>query len=135
MPLNLQFGLERRLVDGGNVSLHLVARLDQLEDATPKVFTVVEGPSPHQVQRNIHAVRHVCPHKGAPYAEVLSRAPCCQRSGHLRFRLDDRILTVSMARREFDLNTGRTLCGHGNKKNSFLYRSRSKRRGLRGPVT
>ena len=48
-------------------SLHLVTQLDQLEDATPQVFTVA-GRSIGLIRSNgkVHAVRNVCPHKGAP---------------------------------------------------------------------
>jgi nitrite reductase/ring-hydroxylating ferredoxin subunit len=100
------------------VSLHLVAQLDELEDATPKVFAVA-GRSVGLIKSNgrIHAVRNVCPHKGAPVCRGTFRGTMLPSDpGTFVFGLDDRILQCPWHGWEFDLNTGQTLCGNGNKK-------------------
>jgi len=87
MPLNSSFGLERRLVDGGQCEFTICRATDQLEDATPKVFTWLEGPiGLIKSTANIHAVRNVCPHKGAPYASTFKGHQCAKRSGTFVFR-------------------------------------------------
>jgi nitrite reductase (NADH) small subunit len=102
----------------GTLSLHLVAQLDQLEDATPKVFTVA-GRSIGLIKSNgkVHAVRNVCPHRGAPVCSGTFKGTMLPSDpGTFVFGLDDRILQCPWHGWEFDLNTGRTLCDHGNKK-------------------
>jgi nitrite reductase (NADH) small subunit len=100
------------------VSLHLVAQLDQLEDAKPRVFTVA-GRSIGLIKSdsNIYAVRNICPHKAAPVCRGTFRGTMLPSDpGDFVFGMEDRVLQCPWHGWEFDLSTGRTLCGHGNKK-------------------
>ena len=100
------------------MSLHLVEQFDQLEEATPMVVTVA-GRSIGLIRSNsnIYAVRNICPHKAAPVCRGMFRGTMLPSDpGNFVFGMEDRVLQCPWHGWEFDLSTGRTLCGHGNKK-------------------
>lgn len=98
--------------------LHFVTRLDELADAKPRLFTI-EGRSIGLIRTNgsVYAVRNVCPHKRAPVCRGTLRGTMLPSDpGTFIFGLEDQVLQCPWHGWEFDLNTGRTVCGESSKK-------------------
>ena len=103
------------------MTLHLVATLDQLDEAKPKLVAVA-GRSIGVIRSNgnIYAVRNLCPHKRAPVCQGTVKGTMLPSDPNtFMFGLEDQVLQCPWHGWEFDLNTGRTLCGHANKKLTF----------------
>ena len=97
--------------------LHLVAKLDELEDAKPQLF-MIAGREIGLIRSNgnVYAVRNVCPHKLAPVCRgTLKGTMLPSDPGVFVFGLEDQVLQCPWHGWEFDLSTGRTLCGHDRK--------------------
>lgn len=100
------------------MSLHFAARLDELEDAKPKLISLA-GRSIGLVRSNgtVYAVRNVCPHKRAPVCQGTFRGTMLpSEPDTFVFGLEDRLLQCPWHGWEFDLSTGHTLCGDEHKK-------------------
>jgi nitrite reductase (NADH) small subunit len=100
------------------VSLHLVTKLDALEDAKPQLFSVA-GREIGLIRSNgaVYAVRNICPHKRAPVCRGTLRGTMLPSNPNsFVFGLEDRVLQCPWHGWEFDLTTGRTLCGKDSKK-------------------
>jgi nitrite reductase (NADH) small subunit len=100
---------------------HFVTEIDQIDASKAKVFTV-QGRSIGLIKTNgkIYAVRNVSPHKAAPVCQgtlkgtMLPSAPSA-----FVFGLEDQILQCPWHGWEFDLETGKTMCGNEGKKLNF----------------
>ena len=103
--------------------LHFVAELNQLEEAKPRLFSIA-GRSIGLIRSkgNVYAVRNVCPHKRAPVCRGTVKGTMLPSDpGTFVFGLDDQVLQCPWHGWEFDLTTGRTLCGN-EKRKLALYR-------------
>lgn len=103
------------------MSLHFVAKLEDLEDAKPSVFDV-EGRSIGLINSNgdVLAVRNVCPHKRAPVCRGQVRGTMLPSDpSTFVFGLEGQVLQCPWHGWEFDLKTGHTLCGNEDKKLTF----------------
>jgi nitrite reductase (NADH) small subunit len=100
------------------VPFHLVAQLAELEDAKPRIVSVA-GRSIGLIRSNgtVYAVRNVCPHKRAPICRgTLKGTMLPSDPSKFVFGLEDQVLQCPWHGWEFDLATGRTLCGGESKK-------------------
>jgi nitrite reductase (NADH) small subunit len=89
------------------MALHYVADVDQLEDAKPVVFSIQGRPiGLIRVKDKIHAIRNVCPHKGAPVCKGTVRGTMLPSApSTFVFGLEDQVLQCPWHGWEFDLET------------------------------
>ena len=100
------------------MALHLVAKLDQLDESKP-VLVSVKGRSIGLVKAKdrIYAVRNVCPHKGAPVCRGLLRGTLLPSDpSEFVFGMEGQILQCPWHGWEFNLETGLPMCEHEGKR-------------------
>lgn len=100
------------------MSLHFVATLDELEASTPRLFSVA-GRSIGLIRADgaVYAVRNVCPHKRAPICRGTFRGTMLPSDpDSFIFGMEEQVLRCPWHGWEFDLTTGKTLCGDEQKK-------------------
>lgn len=103
------------------MSLHLVTKLSELEDAKPSVY-VVSGRSIGIIKMDgaVIAVRNICPHKRAPVCKGQLRGTMLpSEPDAFVFGMENRVLRCPWHGWEFDLETGATLCPGLDRKLSF----------------
>jgi nitrite reductase (NADH) small subunit len=95
------------------MALHLVADLDELEEAKAKIVSVA-GHSIGIIKTNgrVYAVRNVCPHKRAPVCRGQLRGTMLPSDPQtFVFGLENLVLQCPWHGWEFNLEDGSRLCG------------------------